>query len=82
MSDKPQIQLNLDEVLAGFAETNAQVTQRAVLAEAGIKARDRIIDELATKVAEGDAEITRLTEARDAAQAVIDGLEGERAAKG
>jgi hypothetical protein len=45
-----QIQLNLDEVLAGFAETNAQVTQRAVIAEAGIKARDRVIDELAKQV--------------------------------
>lgn len=50
MSERPQIQVDINDLLADFARENAAAVQRALVAEAGMKARDRIIDQLATKV--------------------------------
>lgn len=51
MSDTP-IQLDPNELIADFARENAALAQRAVMAEAGNRQRDRIIDALSGRVAE------------------------------
>ena len=62
MADRPQDQIDLNELLASFASENAKMTQRAIVAEARCDAKDRIIDALAEDVARLKADL----EAREA----------------
>ena len=67
MAQQP-IQLDINELLDDFARENAGVTQRAILAEANVKARDKVIDKLAERV----AELQDALEAREALDATAD----------
>ena len=70
------IQLDINELLDDFARENGGVTQRAILAEGNVKARDKIIDKLAERVAELESAL----EAREALDsAAADDERGELA---
>lgn len=47
-----ETQIDINELLEDFARENAKQTQRAIVAEAQVKAKDKVIDYLANQVGE------------------------------
>jgi hypothetical protein len=72
MADTPDVEIDINELLTGYAAKNAALTTSLVIAEAKVAKLHKGLTQALEIIRQKDEEIASLTEQRDAAQAVID----------